>query len=153
MASSSHDQSGFSPLGSLRGTSAGILPYHSIPASLQLGNTTTSGGFGVEYLQQSLEVSGKLCVSSSCISSSSSINVSGGTCLLILVAPCWMEAPWLPTVLNLLADIPWHHAIVKDLSHGCFSVPHGQRSAISAFNPLAAQRCVLHRQGFSSSVF
>ena len=25
---------------------------------------------------------------------------------LILVAPCWMEAPWLPAVLNMLADIP-----------------------------------------------
>ena len=25
---------------------------------------------------------------------------------LLLVAPCWMEAPWLPTVLNMLADVP-----------------------------------------------
>ena len=25
---------------------------------------------------------------------------------LILVVPCWMEAPWLPTVLNMLADVP-----------------------------------------------
>ena len=28
-----------------------------------------------------------------------------------------------------------------------------QGSAISAFNSLAAQKCVLHRQGFSSSVY
>ena len=34
---------------------------------------------------------------------------------LILVAPCWMEAPWLPTVLNMLADVPWQCPIVKDL--------------------------------------
>ena len=35
---------------------------------------------------------------------------------------------------------------------GCFGRPGAQGSAISAFNPLAAQRCVLHRQVFSSSV-
>ena len=35
--------------------------------------------------------------------------------LLILVAPCWMEASWLPTVLNILADIPGHCPIIKDL--------------------------------------
>ena len=35
---------------------------------------------------------------------------------------------------------------------GCFGCPGAQGSAISAFNPLAAQWCVLHRQGFSSSV-
>ena len=34
---------------------------------------------------------------------------------LILVAPCQMEAPWLPTVLNMLADVPQHCPIVKDL--------------------------------------
>ena len=32
-------------------------------------------------------------------------HVKGQLRLLILVAPCWMEAPWLPTVLNMLADI------------------------------------------------
>ena len=34
---------------------------------------------------------------------------------LILMAPCWMEAPWLPTVLNMLADVPWQCPIIKDL--------------------------------------
>ena len=34
---------------------------------------------------------------------------------LILVAPCWMEAPWPPTVLNMLADIPLQCPIIKDL--------------------------------------
>ena len=34
---------------------------------------------------------------------------------LILVAPCWMEAPWLPTVLNMLADIPQQCPVIKDL--------------------------------------
>ena len=41
----------------------------------------------------------------------------------------------------------------KRSHQGCFCRPHPKGSAISAFNPLAAQRCVLHRQGFSSSVF
>ena len=35
--------------------------------------------------------------------------------LLILVAPCWMEAPWLPTVLNMLVDIPQFCPIIKAL--------------------------------------
>ena len=34
---------------------------------------------------------------------------------LILVAPCWMEAPWLPTVLNMLVDVPQQCPIIKDL--------------------------------------
>ena len=34
---------------------------------------------------------------------------------LLLVAPCWMEGPWLPTVLSMLADIPRWCPIVKDL--------------------------------------
>ena len=34
---------------------------------------------------------------------------------MILVTPCWMEAPWLPTVLNMLADFPWCCTIVKYL--------------------------------------
>ena len=40
----------------------------------------------------------------------------------------------------------------QESHHGCFSRPGTQGSAISAFNPLAAQQHVLHRQGFSSSV-
>ena len=42
-------------------------------------------------------------------------HVSGQLRWLILVASCWMEAPWLPTVLNTLADVPWRCPIVKDL--------------------------------------
>ena len=121
MASSPSDgSSSFSPLGPTRGGSAGILQYHSMLALLHLRNSTTSGGLGVECLQPSLDVSGRLCVSSSGISSSSSVqvlaeHVKGQLRLLILVAPCWMEAPWLPTVLNMLADIPQCCPIIKDL--------------------------------------
>ena len=34
---------------------------------------------------------------------------------LILVASCWMVAPWLPTVLNMMVDIPHHCPVVNDL--------------------------------------
>ena len=34
---------------------------------------------------------------------------------LILVASCWVETPWLPAVLNMLADIPLQCPIIKDL--------------------------------------
>ena len=85
-----------------------------------LESATSSGDLGVECIQPSLDVSGKLCVSSSCISSSGSVkflveHVKGQLRWLILVALCWMEAPWLPTVLNMLADIPQQHPIIKDL--------------------------------------
>ena len=33
-------------------------------------------------------------------------HVKGHLALLILVAPCWMDAPLLPTILNMLTDIP-----------------------------------------------
>ena len=78
-------------------------------------------------------------------------HVKGQPRHLILVASCQMEVPWLPTVLNILADVPQQCPVIKDLC-GCLGRPGYQRSAISAFNPLAAQQCVLHRQGFSSWV-
>ena len=40
----------------------------------------------------------------------------------------------------------------KRSHHGCFGRPGAQGPAISVFNPLAAQWCVLPRQGFSSLV-
>ena len=42
-------------------------------------------------------------------------HINGQLRHLLLVAPCWMEAPWLPTVLNMLADVPQQCPIVKDL--------------------------------------
>ena len=35
---------------------------------------------------------------------------------LILVAPCWMKAPWLLTVLKMLENIPCLCSVVKDSS-------------------------------------
>ena len=42
-------------------------------------------------------------------------HVKGQLRYLILVAPCWMEASWLPTNLNMLADIPQQCPIIIDL--------------------------------------
>ena len=41
--------------------------------------------------------------------------VKGQLRWLILVASCWMEAPWSPTVVNMLADIPQQCPVIKDL--------------------------------------
>ena len=110
----------FSPLGPFRVRSTGIFSFYSMSALFHLGNSTTSGGLGVECLEPSLNFSGKLCVSSSSSSSSSSVHVlvehvKSQLRHLILVVPCWMEAPWLPTVLSMLADVPRWCPIVKDL--------------------------------------
>ena len=51
-----------------------------MPALFQFGNSTASGGLGVECLQPSLEISGKLCVSSSSSGPSCSVQVSSRTC-------------------------------------------------------------------------
>ena len=66
-------------------------------------------------------------------------HVNGQLRHLLLVAPGWMEAPWLPTVLNMLADVPSAVSYHKRSHHGCFGRPGTQGSVISAFNPLTAQ--------------
>ena len=109
----------FSPLGPSIGGPTGIFSFYSMPALFHLENSTTSGGLGVECLQPSLDFSGKLFVSSSGASFSSSVHVlaehvNNQLRHLILVVLCWMEAPWLPTVLNMLADVPWQCPIIKD---------------------------------------
>ena len=75
-------------------------------------------------------------------------HVKGQLRPLILVAPCWMEAPHSSQHVGRSSLVVPHH---KRSSHGCLSRPGTQGPAISAFNPLAAQQFVLHRQGFSSS--
>ena len=61
-------------------------------------------------------------------------HVKGHLRLLILVAPCWNEAPWLPTFLNMLADLimdvlvgqvlkglPYLHLTLWLLSNVCYT--------------------------------
>ena len=71
---------------------------------------------------------------------------------LILVGPCWMEAPWLPHHSQHVGRCSMAMSHHKRSCHGCFGRPGAQGSVISAFNPLAAQQHVLCQQGFSSSV-
>ena len=42
-------------------------------------------------------------------------HINGQLRHLLLVAPCWMEASWLPTVLNMLADVPQQCSLLKDV--------------------------------------
>ena len=112
--------SGFLPFRSTTGGSAGTLPYHSMPAVLHLGNGTTSGVLGVECLQPSLDFQIRYIFPSPALvhlvpSNFLAEHVKGELRLLILMAPCWMEASLLPTILNMLTDFPWHCPIVKDL--------------------------------------
>ena len=77
--------------------------------------------------------------------------VTGQFRFLILVAPCWMQGPWISTVLNMLADIPQKCPIIKDLTidDSVSQVFKGQQLLHLTIGP---PRVVLHRQEFSSSV-
>ena len=104
-----------------------------------------------------LEFSGKLCVSFSSSGPSCSVQVSSRTCQ-------WSTQTFTSDGSMLdggsLASHSSQHArrcslVVshhKRSHHGCFCSLGTQGSVISAFNPLAAQQCVLCRQGFSSLV-
>ena len=128
-----------------------------MPALLHLENSTTSGGLGVECLQPPMDISGRLCVSSSCITSFSSFQVSGRTCHRS--TQTFDSDSTMLDGGSLTSQSSQHvgrHSSV--LSHhkgshcGCFRRPCAQGFAIYAFNHLVAQRCVFCRQGFSSSV-
>ena len=131
-------------LGPSRGGPAGFFSFYSMPALFHLGNSTASGGLGVECLQPSLDFSCKLCVSISGSGPSCSVQVSGRTCQ-------WSTQTFDSggTMLDggSLAFHSFQHVGRCSLvvSHhktsccGCFSRPGVQGSAISAFKPLAAQ--------------
>ena len=115
------------------------------------------GALGVECLQPSLEFSGKLCVSSSSSGPSCSGQVSSRTCQRS--TQTFASGGSLLDGSSLASHSSQHagrHSLAvshrKRSRRGCFSRPGAQWSVISAFNPLAAQQCVLHRQGFSSLV-
>ena len=101
--------------------------------------------------------SGKLCVSSSGSGPSSSVQVSGRTCQWStqtldsggIMLDGGSLASYSSQHVGRCSSAVSHH---KKSCHGCFVRPGAQRSVISAFNPLAAQQCVLCRQGFSSFV-
>ena len=142
--------------GPSRGGPTGISLFYSMPALFHLGNSINSGGLGVECFQPSLDFSGKLCVSSSSSGPSSSVQVSGRTCQQSTQT---FDSGGAMLDGGSLASHSSQHVRGCSLAvshcnrscHGCFGRPGTQGSVISAFNPLAAQQCVLHRQGSSSS--
>ena len=141
MASSSHSLSGILILGSTGDIFVGIFKYKSMSALLHPGKFATSGSLRVGHFQPSLEVSAELYTSPSSMSSPSSVQVSIRTDhksiqTFILASPCLIEAPWLPTVLNMLS----HH---KRSHEGYIGRPGSQAYAITAFNSLATKRCVI----------
>ena len=104
-----------------------------------------------------LGLSGKLCVSSSSCSSSSSVQVSGRTCQQSTQT---FDSGGAMLDGGSLASHSSQHvgrcslavSHCKRSHRGCFHLPGTQGSVISAFNPLAAEWHVLCRQQFSSSV-
>ena len=152
-----HCPNSFSSLGSAIGGSVCILPHHSMSTFSHLGNSTTSGGLGFECIQPSLEVSGKLCLSFSCICSSSSVQVSGGICHRSVQT---FDSDGTIFDGGSLASHSSQQvgrcfvtlSCCKRSHYECFSRPYDQGSFISEFIPSAAQRYMLCRQGFSSLV-
>ena len=109
-------------------------------ALLHSGKTITSRSFGVECIQPSMEVSNELCISSSCISSFSFVQVSTGTCHKqiqtsysggIMLYEGSLASHSSQHVGRHSSSVSYH----KKSHHGCFSRPGAQGSAIAAFNP------------------
>ena len=113
-------QTAFHLWGPSRGGPAGIFSFHSMPALLHLGISTASGALGLNVLNHpwTFQVSYLLppaALFPQVLSKFLVEHIKGQLRWLILVAPCWMEVPSLPTVLNMLADVPQQCQIMKDL--------------------------------------
>ena len=121
--------------------------YYTLETPLPLG------ALGLNAFYHPWMFSGKLLVSSSCISSSSSVQAPGRTCQR---SPQTFDSGGTILDTGSLAshssqNIDRHSLALaqhKWSCHACFSRPCAQGSAISAFIHLAVQRCVLCIQGF-----
>ena len=69
-------------------------------------------------------------------------HVTGWFRVLILVAPCWMEAPWLPRVLNMLEDVSQCSPVIRDFVMDIFVGQVLKGIPYLHLTPLTAQRCV-----------
>ena len=144
-----------SPLGWTSGGSIVILMYQSMSVLLFLGKSTSSGYLGVECFQQPLDKSGKLWVSSFYFSAPGAAIVPGTVCHRSFPTSYSSGTllDWGSWVSHRSQHV-WRHSSTvsyfKGPHHVCLSQPCVQGSAVTAFNPLTAQRCVLCRQGFSS---
>ena len=146
----------FPALGSIGGTFTGIFTCKSMSALLHCGESVIFGRLGVEHFWPSFEVSSVLCISCSCASFSSHIQVSCGTghrsiqtsnCTLLdgdsLASHCFQH-------IGMCSSLMWH---CKKSHQGCFSGLGDNGSSVAALYPLVSQRHELHKQGFSSSAF
>ena len=109
------------------------------------------GGLGVECFQLLLDISGKLCVSSSCTSSSSSVQVSGGSCHRSILTfdsggntlDGGSLAPYRSQHVGRHSSALSCH---QRLHCWCIGRQYAQGSAISAFNPwLFRDMCCAYR--------
>ena len=139
-SSSLHNTSSVLVLVPTGGGFAGILTYQSMSALLQFREFITSISQGIEC---SLAVSGELCTSSTCVSSSSSIQVSCRAChgsiqtstshftLLIGV----YLASHCSQLVGRCSSLMSHH---ERSFQGCFVKQGSKESTLTAFNPLTA---------------
>ena len=139
----SGDSGSFSPFGPSRGGPAGIFSFHSVPALLHLGISTTSGCLGVDYLHpwmfQVRYMFPLPPLVPLVLSMFLAEHVKGQLRWLILVHTMLdggSLAPHSSQHVGRCSSVVPHH---KRSHHGCFGRPGAQGSAISAFNPLAAQ--------------
>ena len=123
--STSSGSGSFLSLGPSRGGPPGIFSFCSMPLLFHFGNSTASGVLGLNAFSHPWNFQVSYVLDGGSLASHSSQHAG-------------------------------RHSLA--VSHrkrsrcGCLGRPSTQGSAVSAFNPLAAQRCVLCRQGFSSSV-
>ena len=117
---SSHSSGCISSFGSTGGGSVCIPTYQLMLVLLLFGNVPSSGSLGVKHINHPWTYQVSYVISPSALVPLVLYKflaecVTGQYLLLFLVAPCWMEVPWLSTILNILADIPYWHPIIKDL--------------------------------------
>ena len=149
---SSYCTDSFLALGSTRGRSVDSLTYQLMSLLLYSGRSITSRSLQVECIQPSLAVLGELYVSSSSIKFAGSVQVSSRTCHKLIQTS--QSSGSLLDGGSLASHSSQHVGrCSSSVSHhkgsccGCFGRPGTQESTMPAFNPLAAQRCVLYRQG------
>ena len=126
-------------------------------AFLHPGKSINSGSLGVESFNHPRAFRCNLSVSSSCIASPCSVKALGRTCHMSIHTSYSHGTLFHGGSLASLSfqhvgshcSLPSYH---NKSYHGYFSGLSAQGSAITTFNPLAAQRCEFCRQWLFSSV-
>ena len=79
--------------------------YHTLESSLLLGALGLNA-FNHPWMFQVSYVFPSPALVPLVLSTFLAEHVKGQLRHFILVVPCWMEAPWVPTILNMLVDVP-----------------------------------------------